>query len=140
MFFFDPVDSNQHFYYNCLVYYFLHPKYDNRFILILDLSVTKNLVRNNQFSLFSVWWNISPKVSTHQCFGNQSQHLEKLQQQVQCSRIESQSEDQQNILPQLKTKMFNSQMFIQARIAQLAAFWLGTREVPGSNPCKSKNF
>ena len=29
---------------------------------------------------------------------------------------------------------------IQARIAQLVAYWLGTGEVPGSNPCKGENF
>ena len=29
---------------------------------------------------------------------------------------------------------------IQVRIAQLVADWLGTREVPGSNPGKSENF
>ena len=30
--------------------------------------------------------------------------------------------------------------FIQYRITQLVAYWLGTREVPGSNPGKGKNF
>ena len=29
---------------------------------------------------------------------------------------------------------------IQARIAQLSAYRLGTREFPGSNPCKGENF
>ena len=29
---------------------------------------------------------------------------------------------------------------IQARIAQLVAYWLGTREVPGSNPGKGESF
>ena len=29
---------------------------------------------------------------------------------------------------------------IQARIAQLVAYWLGTGEVPGSNPGKGENF
>ena len=29
---------------------------------------------------------------------------------------------------------------IQARIAQLVAYQLGTREVPGSNPSKGENF
>ena len=29
---------------------------------------------------------------------------------------------------------------IQARKAQLVAYWLGTREVPGSNPGKGQNF
>ena len=29
---------------------------------------------------------------------------------------------------------------IQARIAQLVAYWLGTGEVLGSNPGKGKNF
>ena len=29
---------------------------------------------------------------------------------------------------------------IQARIAQLVAYWLGTGEVPGSNPVKGENF
>ena len=29
---------------------------------------------------------------------------------------------------------------IQARIAQLVAYWLGTGKVPGSNPGKGENF
>ena len=29
---------------------------------------------------------------------------------------------------------------IQARLAQLVAYWFGTREVPGSNPGKGDNF
>ena len=29
---------------------------------------------------------------------------------------------------------------IQARIAQMVAYWLGTRDVPGSNPGKGENF
>ena len=29
---------------------------------------------------------------------------------------------------------------IQARIAQLVAYWLGSGEVPGSNPGKAENF
>ena len=31
-------------------------------------------------------------------------------------------------------------IYIQPRIAQLVAYWLGTGEVPGSNPGKGKNF
>ena len=34
----------------------------------------------------------------------------------------------------------NVGMKIQARIAQLVAYWLGTGEVPGSNPGKGENF
>ena len=29
---------------------------------------------------------------------------------------------------------------IQARIAQLVAYWIGTRVGPGSNPAKGENF
>ena len=29
---------------------------------------------------------------------------------------------------------------IQARIAQLSAYWLGTSKVPGSNPGKGENY
>ena len=31
-------------------------------------------------------------------------------------------------------------LHIQARKAQLVAYWLGTGEVPGSNPGKGENF
>ena len=34
----------------------------------------------------------------------------------------------------------NDQFAIQARIAQLVAYGLGTWEVPGSNPGKGENF
>ena len=34
----------------------------------------------------------------------------------------------------------NNCLEIQARIAQLVAYWLGTGEVPGSNPGKAENF
>ena len=34
----------------------------------------------------------------------------------------------------------STSIFIQARIAQLVAYRLGTGELPGSNPGKSKNF
>ena len=42
----------------------------------------------------------------------------------------------------LKCNYFKMQilMAIQARIAQLVAYWLGTGEVPGSNLGKGKNF
>ena len=37
-------------------------------------------------------------------------------------------------------KILNLLYHIQARIAQLVAYRLGTREIPGSNPSKGKNF
>ena len=45
-----------------------------------------------------------------------------------------------NALFQTETKSFRFLVLIQARIAQLVAYRLGTGEVPGSNPGKGKNF
>ena len=37
-------------------------------------------------------------------------------------------------------KVTKQSSLIQARIAQLVAYRLGTGEVPGSNPCKGENI
>ena len=39
-----------------------------------------------------------------------------------------------------KSKCNTSYLGYQARVAQLEAYRLGTREVPGSNPGKGENF
>ena len=45
-----------------------------------------------------------------------------------------------SVLHCLLDKESNLILIIQARIAQLVAYWLGTGEVPGSNLGKGENF